>query len=170
MIGALLFVVPLAGPVAADSPAAPLPEKEISMSLAREEEAVRRTLAAFTESVNRGDYEAVLDMVTEDAVFWTANYPSMTGKAALREAYAGLAPYRVHQEFEIEELRVCGEWAFAAGYENFTLDPKDGKGERLEIKKRRAISILRRQPDGSWKTARGMTNYDSPQPQSQRRE
>ena len=36
------------------------------------------------------------------------------------------------------------------------LDPKDGKGPRIEIRKRRAISILRRQPDGTWKTARGM--------------
>jgi len=30
------------------------------------------------------------------------------------------------------------------------------------MKGRRAISILRRQSDGSWKTARGMTNFDSP--------
>jgi ketosteroid isomerase-like protein len=48
------------------------------------------------------------------------------------------------------------------GYEDFTLDPKDGKGPRVEIHKRRAISILRRQPDGTWKTARGMTNSDAP--------
>jgi uncharacterized protein (TIGR02246 family) len=141
--------------------------REAVMSEAREEESVRRALAAFTEAVNRGDYEAVLDMVTDDAVFWPANYPALSGKAALRAAYAGLAPYRIHQEFEVEELQVCGDWAFVRGYEDFTLDPRDGKGERLEIRRRRAISILRRQPDGTWKTARGMTNSDAPAPPRQ---
>ncbi|HEY7112509.1 MAG TPA: nuclear transport factor 2 family protein [Thermoanaerobaculia bacterium] len=127
-----------------------------------EEAAVRRAVAAFLDAVNRGDFDAVVDMVTEDAVFWTANAPELSGKAALRAAYAGLGAYRMHQDFQIEELQVCGEWAFVRGYENFTLDPKDGKSDGFEIKRRRAISILRRQPDGIWKTARGMTNSDAP--------
>ena len=135
----------------------------MSRSMPEEEEAVRAALQAFGDAVNRGDYDAVLDMITDDAVFWTANYPEMKGKAALQAAYDGLSAYRVHQDFEVEEIQVCGDWAFARGYENFTLDPKSGQGPRLEIKRRRAISILRRQPDGAWKTARGMTNYDSPQ-------
>ncbi len=129
-----------------------------------EEESIRRTLRALTDAVSRADYDAVLGMITDDAVFWTADAPAIQGKAALEAAYAGLAPYRVHQDFEVEELQVCGDWAFVRGYESFTLDPKDGKGQRIEVKRRRAISILRRQPDGSWKTARGMTNYDAPQP------
>jgi uncharacterized protein (TIGR02246 family) len=134
------------------------------MAEGKEEDAIRKTLKAFTDAVSREDYAAVLDMITDDAVFWTANYPALKGKAAMKAAYDGLAAYRVHQEFDVEEIQVCGEWAFVRGYENFTLDPKDLNGKRLEIKGRRAISILRRQPDGSWKTARGMTNYDSPQP------
>ncbi len=134
------------------------------MSISSEEEAVRRTLKAFTDAVSRGDYAAVLDGITDDAVFWTANAPAIEGKAALKAAYEGLSGYQIRQEFEIEELQLCGEWAFVRGYDSFTLDPKDGKGQRLEIKRRRALSILRRQPDGAWKTARGMTNYDAPQP------
>jgi uncharacterized protein (TIGR02246 family) len=154
-----LLAVPAPEAVPASPNAGALsPDKEAAMSVARDEEAIRRVLAAFTEAVSRGDTEAVLDMITDDAVFWTANYPAIRGKEQLRAAYAGLAAYRVQQEFEIEELQVCGEWAFVRGYENFTLEPKDGQGQRLEIKKRRAISILRRQPDGAWKTARGMTN------------
>ena len=129
-----------------------------------EEESVRRTLKALTDAVSRGDYAAVLDGITDDAVFWTANAPAIEGKAALKAAYDGLCAYRIRQDFEIEELQICGEWAFVRGYESFALDPKDGKGQRLEIKRRRAISILRRQADGAWKTARGMTNYDAPQP------
>lgn len=142
----------------------PTPGNEAAMSVQSDEASVRAALKSFTEAVSRGDYAAVLEMISDDAVFWTANYPEMKGKAALKAAYDGLAAYRVHQELEIEELQVCGEWAFVRGYENFTLDPKDGKGQRLDIKRRRAISILRRQPDGTWKTARGMTNSDAPQP------
>jgi uncharacterized protein (TIGR02246 family) len=159
-----LALAALFGIASATPRSTPPPGKEAVMSVPKDEASVRAALKAFADAVSREDYAAVLDMITDDAVFWTANYPEMKGKAALKAAYEGLAAYRVHQEFEIEELQVCGEWAFVRGYENFTLDPKDGKGQRLEIKHRRAISILRRQPDGAWKTARGMTNYDAPQP------
>jgi uncharacterized protein (TIGR02246 family) len=145
------------------SPAA-TPSRPARAAAATEEDSIRSALRAFTDAVSQEDYDAVLGMITDDAVFWTADAPAIQGKAALKAAYAGLAPYRVHQDFEVEELQVCGDWAFVRGYESFTLDPKDGKGARLEIKRRRAISILRRQPDGSWKTARGMTNYDAPRP------
>jgi len=151
----------VAGPVPSPPP---VRAKEASVTTASEEDAVRRALAAFLDAVNRADYAAVIEMITDDAVFWTADAPATRGKAALEAAYDGLAAYTVHQDFEIEELQVCGDWAFVRGYESFTLDPRDGKGQRLEIKRRRAISILRRQPDGSWKTARGMTNYDAPRP------
>ena len=132
------------------------------MSVEADERAVRAAIGSFLDAVNRQDFEAVLAMVTDDAVFWTADAPALEGKAAIRAAYAGLAPYHFHQEFRIEELQVCGEWAFVRGYEDFVLEPKDGKGSRLEMKGRRAISILRRDADGVWKTARGMTNFDSP--------
>ena len=155
----------LLGAAGARPTVTPAAGKEAAVSRTKDEETIRRTFAAFTEAVSREDFEAVLDMITDDAVFWTANYPAITGKAALRAAYAGLAAYRVRQEFEIEELQVCGDWAFVRGYENFRLDPKDGVGAPIEIKRRRALSILRRQADGSWKTARGMTNSDAPPPQ-----
>ena len=145
----------------APAPARAANSKEVAVSVETDERAVRAALAAFLDAVNRQDFAAVVDMVTEDAVFWTADYPAIEGRDALRAAYSRLGDYRVHQEFRLEELHVSGDWAFARGYEDFVLEPKDGKGERLEMKGRRAISILRRQSDGSWKTARGMTNFDS---------
>src|SRR5262245_31313650 len=136
--------------------------KEVAMPVETDERGVRAAIESLLEAVNRQDFEAVLDMVTDDAVFWTADAPAIEGKAALRAAYAGLTPYRVHQEFRLEELQMCGEWAFVRGYEDFVLEPKDGRVNRLEMKGRRAFSILRRDADGVWKTARGMTNFDSP--------
>ena len=134
------------------------------MSKDEEDESVRQYFKAFTDAVTGGRYDQAIDMMTDDAVFWTANYPAISGKAAMKAAYDGLSAYTFHMDFEFEEIQVCGEWAFVRGYENITLVPKDGKGRRLEITKRRALSILRRQTDGTWKTARGMTNFDSPQP------
>ena len=159
-ITAAVLAALLSGSTAA--PVRPSNSKEAAVSVEAEERAVRAALAAFIAAVNRQDFAAVVEMVTDDAVFWTADYPALEGRDAVRAAYAGLAAYRVHQEFRLEELHVSGDWAFARGYEDFTLEPKDGKGERLEMKGRRAISILRRQSDGSWKTARGMTNFDTP--------
>jgi ketosteroid isomerase-like protein len=122
--------------------------------------AVRHFLDEFGAAVSREDYPAVLDMITDDAVFWPANSPAISGKAIMKVAYDALRGYRVHAEFEPEEIQICGDWAFARGYESFTLEPKAG-GPKVEIKRRRALTILKRE-NGRWKTARGMTNYAAP--------
>jgi ketosteroid isomerase-like protein len=122
--------------------------------------AVRQALDEFGAAVSRGDFPAVLDMITDDAVFWPANSPALSDKAIMKAAYERLGGYRVHAEFEPEEIQVCGDWAYARGYESFTLEPKAG-GPTVEIKRRRALTIFKRE-DGRWKTARGMTNYAAP--------
>ena len=90
-LAAILAVSP--GP----EPAPCVPSKEAAVSVENEERAVRAALAAFLDAVNRQDFAAVVDMLTDDAVFWTADYPALEGKAAVRAAYAALTGYRVHQ-------------------------------------------------------------------------
>jgi len=132
----------------------------ISLDADPEATAVRQALDEFGAAVSREDYPAVLEMITDDAVFWPVDRPAIAGKAVMKAAYDALGGYRVHAEFEPEEIQVCGDWAFARGFESFTLEPKAG-GPKVEIKHRRALTILKRE-NGRWKTARGMTNYGAP--------
>jgi ketosteroid isomerase-like protein len=126
------------------------------MSTEEDKKAIAETLARFGEALNRGDYDSVLDQIADDAVFWPANAAETRGRQTLRSAYDALAGYTVHASFDIEEILVSGDLAVVRAYENFRLDPKAG-GPPVEIKRRRAFSIQRREPDGSWKTIRGMT-------------
>jgi len=125
-----------------------------------DETAVAAAIVAFGEALNRGDYGAAVDMMTDDARFWPVDSPEMAGKARAREAYAGLARFRLHARFDVDEILVSGDLAVVLAFENFRLEPKDG-GPAVEIVNRRAFSIWRRE-EGRWKSARGMTNWAAP--------
>lgn len=127
-----------------------------------DQEAIAQTIRAFADALNRADYRAAVAMMTDDAVFWPVDAEETTGKAPIAVAYERLEPYRLEASSDVEEILVSGDLAVMRGYENFRLEPKAG-GDPVEIKHRRAFSILRRQQDGSWKFARGMTNWAAPQ-------
>ena len=132
------------------------------IATAREE--VTAAIDAFSRALNAADYEAAVEMMTDDARFWPVDSPEMAGKARARAAYAALAGYRVQARFDVDEILVSGDLAVVLALENFRLEPKSG-GAPLEIRNRRAFSIWRRD-GGVWKSARGMTNWAAPRPKS----
>jgi uncharacterized protein (TIGR02246 family) len=123
-------------------------------------EEVAAAIDAFTRALNAGDYDGVVAMMTDDARFWPVDSPEMKGKARAREAYAALSGYRLQASFDVDEILVEGDLAVVLAFENFHLEPKGG-GAPVEIRKRRAFSIWRRE-EGVWKSARGMTNWAAP--------
>ena len=133
------------------------------MSAETDRKAVAAAMDAFAAALNRGDFEGAVGMMTDDARYWPDASPEMSGKASALAAYARLEPYRVHAAFSTEEILVGGDLALAIGREHFRLEPKAG-GDALTIDGRRGYSVWRRQPDGSWKNCRGMTNWDAPRP------
>ena len=70
------------------------------------------------------------------------------------------AQFSVGQTFAPEEIQVGGDWAFGWGNDTLTLTPVAG-GLPIQLRGR-GLSIMRRQPDGSWKFARGMNNMTEP--------
>ena len=77
---------------------------------------------------------------------------------AVKTMYESFFPQfgAVEQTVSLEEVQVAGDWAFAWGTEQFTLVPRAG-GAPIEMQGK-GMSILSRQPDGSWKFARGINN------------
>jgi uncharacterized protein (TIGR02246 family) len=123
-------------------------------------EAVREIytlLDRWREAVREGDIQAVINLVTEDAEFWSHGAASVTGRAALAEAFRPFfTNYELLQEFECHELVVRGDLAFMRGLEINRLVPRAG-GDTVEVQQR-AFSVMRRSADGRWRFARGMTN------------
>ncbi|HEV2855099.1 MAG TPA: nuclear transport factor 2 family protein [Thermoanaerobaculia bacterium] len=124
---------------------------------AAEVAAVNRLLADWAEAVQGGDLEVITTLVTDDAEFWSNGAAPLMGREALRAAFAGLfSRFRLEQRFDCFDLVVRGDLAFVRGMEHNTLDPLDGSPP--VVRQQRAFSVMRRDPDGTWRFWRGMTN------------
>ena len=131
-----------------------------SAPLARgnDEQAIRKLTEDWLAAVRAKDIPRLSSMVTDDAIFMPPGLPPIRGKQAVETMYKSFFPQfaSVEQTVSIEEIEVAGDWAFAWGTEQFVLVPQAG-GAPIEMQGK-GMSILRRQPDGSWKFARGINN------------
>jgi uncharacterized protein (TIGR02246 family) len=120
---------------------------------------IDRTFEEWKAAGRRGDAEAMAALVTEDGEFWSHGRPAMKGREAVKQAFlAAMADYDVEQEWESVERIVAGDWAFERGIEHNVVIKKSD-GTRIEVTQR-AFSVLKRESDGRWRFARGMTNQD----------
>jgi uncharacterized protein (TIGR02246 family) len=115
--------------------------------------------AAWMEAGRRGDVAALVSLITEDAEFWTHGAPAVKGRQAVTAMFEGFfAAFHFEQSFETLERVVADGWAFVRGTETNRVTPKGG--ETVEIRQR-AFMVLRREEDGRWRFARGMTNLET---------
>lgn len=120
--------------------------------------AIRRLYQDWIAAGKAGNVEALLGMVTEDALFLAPGAPPMRGREAMEAAYQiAFSRHRIEQGFDEEELVLAGGWAFCRGRESFTATPWDG-GPPVTLAGRRALSILKKGEDGIWRFARGISN------------
>jgi uncharacterized protein (TIGR02246 family) len=125
--------------------------------------ALARAHEDYLAAINANDAEAVLALLTDDAVYLPPHEPAVAGKAAIRPWLEGyFKAYRTHWEKEARELVAAGDWAVEYAAERVT-DVPVGGGEALEDVCKGLI-VYRRQGDGTWKVARDMWNSDRPAP------
>lgn len=121
------------------------------------EEAIEQLFRDWMEAGRRGDAQALAQMVTEDAEFWSHGAAPIRGRDDLISRMTGFfAAYELDQGFERQEMVLSGDLAFVRGMELNRVVPRDGSPP-MEIRQR-AFSVLFRGPDGVWRFARGMTN------------
>lgn len=124
-------------------------------------EAIRKLGEEWENAVESKDIGRILALITDDVVFMPPGAPSIVGKKAVEETYRALfMRYSIQQTFAPEEIQVGADWAFARGVDVLTLVPLDGNVPI--VVRARGVSILKREQDGSWKFARGITNLDQP--------
>ena len=137
--------------------------KPTAATSSTDEAAVRETLAKMVRQINQGDL-AFVDVFAKDATIITPSAPDVVGFDAIRSMYAGLlekTTLSVH--FSTEEVAVAGDLAYEHG--TYTLKITDkASGQTLQDVKNKHLHILKRQPDGSWKTWRMMVNSAEPAP------
>ncbi len=123
-----------------------------------ERDAVAAQGRAWKAALLAGDAGALAAMYCEDAVLMVPNQPSVEGRSAIREFFAGF-PKVSSCELKSLEVQGRGDLAFAHGAYKMTLvipgmDPVHDEGKYVEI--------WRRDADGTWRILRDIVNSDLP--------
>jgi uncharacterized protein (TIGR02246 family) len=119
-----------------------------------DEQQIRDLVATWMSATRAGDIDKVLSLMTDDVVFLVAGQ-SPFGKqefAAALRAPAGLPMPQIDGRSEIQEIRVCGDWAYTWTRLSVEVTPAAGGG-RSTKRAGHTLSILRK-TDGRWLLAR----------------
>ena len=122
------------------------------------DEAAIRDLIARTEAANNAaDTLGWVALFEEGAVYMPPRAPAVTTREGLEEtAAAGFGPWAADVRISPVEIVIQGDWAFARSDVSGTVTSReDGETSPVDVKQ---IAIYHRQPDGSWKIARLITN------------
>jgi uncharacterized protein (TIGR02246 family) len=151
-----LFLFPLTA-------CAPAPESapEVEDTRAEDEAAIRALRDAFLDAQQAGDAERNTSFYTDDAIIMTPGAPSHTGINAIRTALADFFDdCEWNSQEPIEELQVMGDWAFTrTTWSGTQTDKATGTAATVSGK---AVHIYRRQPEGTWKIAIDIYNFNHP--------
>jgi uncharacterized protein (TIGR02246 family) len=105
----------------------------------------------FAEHVNAGDLEALLALYESDCAFVKSDGSVATGHAAIRDVLARMLATRPAIRTEVTKVVRTGD-ALAIVYNNWSLTAKGADGGTIQ-RAGRALEVVRRQADGTWKFA-----------------
>ena len=115
--------------------------------------------SVFEQHLNAGDLDKVMSLYETDARFVAPSGETLIGLDRIRQVIAGLI--QSNTKFQSRVLRVTRIDDLALLYTDFDGTTVDGSGKTIELRSR-AIEVLRRQPDGTWKLIIGDPNGRGP--------
>ncbi len=122
---------------------------------------VDELLSKWNGALLRSDAAALASLVSEDSEFWSPGKPPLAGRAAVRQSFETLFKnYRMEQVFEETERLDFGDSMLLRGAEHDLITPRKGVGETTIHQ--RVFTLARRDPDGVWRFARGMSHFLAP--------
>jgi uncharacterized protein (TIGR02246 family) len=118
-----------------------------------DEHAIRDVVARWHTATAAGDINTVLGLMTEDVVFLVAGQPPMRGRDAFERGLRGLlAQHRIESSGDVREIEISGRLAYC--WSELTVRVVPIRGGDANTRTGSALSILRKQSDGSWAVAR----------------
>lgn len=132
----------------------------IELDTAADEAAIRELIAQTAAANNAADTLGWVALFEERAVYMPLGTPEVTTRAGLEQVAAvGFGPYAADIQITPAEVVVSGDWAFARSYVTGTVTSRrDGEIIPVDVKQ---LVVYHRQPDGSWKIARLISNRNS---------
>ena len=120
--------------------------------MSTDEQAIRNLDAQWHSATAAGDVETVLRLMAEDVVFLVTDHPPMNRGTIEKRLRYLLASYRVESTNEIQEVEVSGNLAYCWTVLTVRVTPISG-GNSV-VRTGSALSILRKQANGSWVVVR----------------
>ncbi len=124
-------------------------------------QAIDAAMARYIGAVTRGDTAVIAASLTDDPVIVLPSGPALKGKSEVTRMFAGMfvtSPVKALEPTRAD-LKVTGDVAVETGTFEVRMQPAGGK---QMIDKGQYMIVWQRQPDGSWKMARGFNRSDAP--------
>jgi uncharacterized protein (TIGR02246 family) len=118
-----------------------------------DERAIRDLVALWHRATAAGEVETILALMAEDVVFLVAGQAPMKGRESFgRNLRELLAQHRIESMGEIQEIEVSGNLAYC--WTKLTVHVVPRAGGSATSRAGSALSIFRKQSNGSWVLAR----------------
>jgi len=111
----------------------------------------------FAAALNAKDAKAAAALYTEDAVLFPPGESVVQGRAAIEEYWRGALESGGVRDVSVETMDAQSSGSL--GYEtgNFVLTANGPDGQPM-VDKGRYVELLRREPDGKWRSTHGIWN------------
>ena len=111
-----------------------------------DERAIRDLVGTWMKASEAGDLNTVLSLMADDVIFMAPGREPF-GKEEFRAASETMKKVRLTGTSDIRELKVLGDWAYIRNYIEISVTPPNGTAMQ---RRGYALSILRKQSDGTW--------------------
>ncbi len=126
-------------------------------SLENEKKLITEISSARAKAFNDGNAAGIAVHFTDDALLMAPGKPVAKGKKAVEAYYQSIFDeYTTQLESHYEEVDVSGNLAYGRGEAKVILTPK--KGGTSSVSTAKYMNILKKQPDGIWKTTHDIWN------------
>jgi uncharacterized protein (TIGR02246 family) len=109
----------------------------------------------FEQHLNAGDLDAVMELYEPEAHFVARSGETLVGRDAIRTVLGSMIEAKTHFRGQVIKAVTVGD--IAQLYTDFAGTTVDGSGQSVAIRNK-AIEVLRRHYDGSWKLIVGDPN------------
>ena len=116
-------------------------------------DAIRALVGAWISETRAGNVDAVLALMTPDALFLVPGQPPMQGREAFASGLRSVLSHSVvESSSEIDEIEVSGDMAYCRTRLSVTITSKHG---HVPLQRTgHTLSILRKGADGMWMLTR----------------
>jgi uncharacterized protein (TIGR02246 family) len=115
-----------------------------------DEQAIRNVVSSWLDATRRGDFDAVLSLMSDDVVFMVPGQEPF-GKAAFAANACKMKDMRIEGTSDIQEIKVLGDWAWLRNRLRVVITPPHGTPM---VRSGYTLTILRKTAPGKWVVTR----------------